>query len=149
MLKKIILLTIIGLYSNLSFGQFGQQGGFGQQQGGFGQANPRFGSGQSNMNPIPTDDRVAEGESEKSKKDRFDKIMSKFKKDLTLDDLQFFAISGVVKDGFKKQEIVLKKESSEQEKIDEIKEITEISNRKVLEFLNKDQKIKFKSMMGQ
>jgi hypothetical protein len=149
MLKKIILLIIIGMYSNISFAQFGQQGGYGQQQGGFGQSNPRFGSGQSNMNGIPTSDNNRDFESEKSKKDRFDKIMEKLKKELTLDDLQFFAVSGVIKDSFKKQEVIMKKEISEEEKKEEIKGITEISNTKVLEFLNKDQKVKFKTMIGQ
>jgi hypothetical protein len=149
MLKKIILLTIIGLYSNISFSQFGQQGGYGQQQGGYGQSNPRFGGGQSNMNGIPASDNNRDSESEKSKKDRFDKIMEKLKKELTLDDLQFFAVSGVIKDSFKKQEVIMKKEISEEEKKEEIKGITEISNTKVLEFLNKDQKVKFKTMIGQ
>lgn len=150
MVKKLILITIIGLYSNITFAQFGQQqGGFGQQQGGFGDSNPRFGGGQSNRNGIPTEDKSTEVESEKNKKERFDKIINKFKKELTLDDLQVFAVSGVIKESFKKQEIVLKKETSEQEKMEEIKEITEISNRKVLEFLNKDQKVKFKTMIGQ
>ena len=62
---------------------------------------------------------------------------------------QNIIVSGVIKDSFKKQEVIMKKEISEQEKNDEIKGITEISNTKVLEFLNKDQKIKFKTMIGQ
>jgi hypothetical protein len=146
MIKKLVLLAVIGLYSNISLAQFGQQGGYGQQQGGFGQSNPRFGAGQSNRNPVPTEENSAE--SEKSKKERFDKIMARLKKELTLDDLQFFAVSGVIKESFKKQEAIMKKEISEQEKTEEIKGVSEISNTKVLEFLNKDQKVKFKTMMG-
>jgi hypothetical protein len=73
------------------------------------------------------------------------KIMERLKPALNLDALQEIAISNVLTESIKSQEIFLKDENVNQEqKIKEIKALSETTDRKIKEFLNEDQKEKFK-----
>ncbi|SDX70124.1 hypothetical protein [Flavobacterium degerlachei] len=77
------------------------------------------------------------------------KIMEKLKEELVLDQLQEIAISNVLIESIRSQGILLKAETSQEQKIKEIKALSEVTDRKVNEFLNEDQKAKYKALNEQ
>lgn len=138
-LNVFFLVLIMSFSVNSIFAQFGNNmngGGYGNQ-GGMGGSR----MGQMNHN-IPQNDKPEE-ESDKSKKERLDKAVLKLKTDLTLDELQVYAVKAVVEDSMKKQTALFKKEGSEIEKLEEFQALSESTDRKILEFLNKEQKAKY------
>lgn len=136
-----ILLLIFSINTTLAqFGQGGQGGGFGGQQNGRGQ-----GGGFDQIGQGQRDDKPSE-ESEKSKKERLDKEVAKIKEELKLDELQIIGVQMVLADNQKKQAILFKKEIPQDEKIIEIVALSESTDRKIIEFLSKDQKSKYKDL---
>ena len=143
-MKKIQFLIAVAIFlfaaSNVS-AQFGGQGMGGgmNNQGGYGQ-----GGRISNLasNSIPQDTKPAE-ESDKSKKERLDVEVNKLKTDLKLDELQIIVVRNVLADNQKKQIALFKKEIAESEKITEYIALTENTDRKIKEFLNAEQKLKY------
>lgn len=71
------------------------------------------------------------------------KIMEKLKTELTLDALQEIAISNVLKESIKAQGILIKGEGSQDDKTKEFQALSETTDRKIKEFLNKEQKEKY------
>ena len=141
---KIILAILMFLFSiNSITAQFGNQGYGGGGYGGQGMGGGRM--NQMNHQIPQTPDKPAE-ESEKSRKERLDKIVNKLKTDLTLDELQLYAVQSVISESMKKQTALFKKESAESEKITEMQTLSESTDRKICEFLNKDQKKKYNEM---
>jgi hypothetical protein len=143
-LKTILIIIILIFSINSTYAQYGNSGyggGYGNQ--GYGQGG--YGGGRMNQMSQDTHSKP-EVESEKSKKERLDKVVTKLKTDLTLDELQVFAVQGVLVDSMKKQELLFKKEEGQEEKIIEIQALSETTDRKILEFLNKDQKKKYIEM---
>ena len=121
------------------FGQGGQGGGFGQNgRGQSGGGFDQIGSGQRDNTPTE--------ESDKSKKERLDKEVAKIKDELKLDELQVIVVQNILAENQKKQIILFKKEIPQDEKIAEIVALSESTDRKIMEFLNKDQKIKYKDL---
>lgn len=137
-IKTILSILFLIFSINTISAQFGNQG-IGNQ-GGYG--NNRM--SQMNNN-IPQNDKPAE-ESEKSKKERLDKVVEKLTKDLTLDELQVYGVRAVVEDSMKKQAAIFKKEKSQDEKIEDLQALAESTDRKIVEFLNKEQKLKYNEM---
>lgn len=131
------LLLLIFSINNIS-AQFGNNGGFGGQQNGRGQGGGLEQIGQGQRDDKPTE------ESEKSKKERLEKEVEKMKIELKLDELQLIGVQIVLAENQKKQIILFKKEISQDEKILELIALSETTDRKINEFLNKDQKIKYK-----
>ena len=131
------LLLLIFSINNIS-AQFGNNGGFGGQQNGRGQGGGFEQIGQGQRDDKPTE------ESEKSKKERLEKEVEKMKIELKLDELQLIGVQIVLAENQKKQIILFKKEISQDEKILELIALSETTDRKINEFLNKDQKIKYK-----
>ncbi|MEL1242584.1 hypothetical protein [Flavobacterium flavipallidum] len=75
------------------------------------------------------------------------KIMEKLKPELNLDELQTIAIANVYTDIIKSQTAIMKDEKmSQQQKSDEIKALFEVNERKVNEYLNEEQKQKYKAL---
>ena len=139
-LKPIIVFAFLIFSVLKTNAQFGQNGGFGQNQ--------RGGQGQSGFDQISqgTRDNKPPEESEKSKKERLDKEVAKMKTELNLDELQVIVIQNTLSENQKKQILLFKKETPENEKIAELIALTESTDRKILEFLNKEQKIKYKDL---
>ncbi len=141
-LKTLLAILLLIFSTNTitaQFGQGGQGGGFGQNgrgqsQGGFDQ----IGSGQRDTTPTE--------ESDKSKKERLDKEVANIKEELKLDELQVIVVQNILAENQKKQIILFKKEIPQDEKITEIVALSESTDRKIIEFLNKDQKIKYKEI---
>jgi hypothetical protein len=74
------------------------------------------------------------------------KIMEKLTPELNLDVLQEIAISNVITESMRSQGILLKAETSQEQKVKEIQALSETTDRKINEFLNEDQKIKYKEL---
>ncbi|MEY2868839.1 MAG: hypothetical protein RIR01_1304 [Bacteroidota bacterium] len=75
------------------------------------------------------------------------KIMEKLKPELNLDELQTIAIANVYTDIIKSQTAIMKDEKlSQQQKSDEIKALFEVNERKVNEYLNEEQRQKYKAL---
>ncbi len=136
---KILVSVFIIIFSinNLS-AQFGQQGG------GFGQNGVNRGSqgGFDNIGQPSTPDKPSEM-TEKEKKQAVDKILVNLKKELTLDELQVIGVQNVLYVNVTKQDKLFKKEISQEEKIIEMQGISDNTDRKIIEFLNKTQKTKY------
>jgi len=72
------------------------------------------------------------------------KIVEYYKKELNLDALQEVVVNNIYVKSLKKQEALMKKEISDDEKTQEFKVLSEMTEMEVSEILNKDQKEKFK-----
>lgn len=139
-IKLFFTILILTFSINNMFAQFGQQGG------GFGQNGVNRGS-QGGFDNIgqSTPDKPSEM-SEKEKKQNVDKVMDNLKKELKLDELQVIGIQSVIYQNVTKQNALFKKEISQDEKIIEMQGLSDTTDRKIIEFLNKDQKTKYKEM---
>lgn len=71
------------------------------------------------------------------------KIMERMTPELNLDELQVIAISNILKESIDSQGRVLKQETNQEEQTNNFKIISENTDRKILELLNKEQKEKF------
>jgi hypothetical protein len=71
------------------------------------------------------------------------KIIERIKPELTLDELQVIAISNILTESIKTQGMLIKAEVSQDDKIKNIKALSETTDRKIMELLNKDQKEKY------
>jgi hypothetical protein len=120
--------TISAQYGNNGYGNNGYGGnGYGNRM------NSGMGQERQPQKPreIPVEETVG-------------KIMDQFKTEINLDELQIIAISNVFTESIREQGILLKNESNSQEdKIKEIEALSETTNRKIMGFLNPDQKEKF------
>ncbi|TRX41326.1 hypothetical protein [Flavobacterium restrictum] len=74
------------------------------------------------------------------------KIMEKIKPELNLDALQEIAIANVLIESLKAQGVIIKQESSQEDKMKDIQALSEVTDRKIMEFLDADQKVKYKLM---
>ena len=134
----------IALILLFSFGfSYAQMGGMNNGMGrGMGTGMGRGGMNQSNMGS----DRHVEPTVE-SPDEIAEKIVTKLKKDLTLDELQVIAIKNILKDSQKSQGVIMKKETDESRKELDIKALNETTDRKIMEMLNKDQKTPYKAVV--
>ncbi|WP_348811699.1 hypothetical protein [Flavobacterium maritimum] len=71
------------------------------------------------------------------------KIMDRLKTELTLDELQVIAISNILTQSMRTQGIIIKQETSQADKIKDIKALSDITDSKVTVLLNKEQKEKY------
>ncbi|WP_233264586.1 hypothetical protein [Flavobacterium sp. I-STPA6A] len=71
------------------------------------------------------------------------KIMERLKPEMTLDELQVIAISNILTNSIKSQGILIKAEVSNEDKVNNIKALSETTDKKIMELLNKEQKEKF------
>ncbi len=137
----LFVFTLMLLCNTNVFAQYGNNGygnnGYGR--GGFGSNNGRMGQmnqGQQEREApkeIPIEVTVG-------------KIMEKLRPELNLDQLQEIAIANVLAESIRSQGILLKAETPQEQKFKEIKALSEVTDRKINEFLNDDQKVKFKEL---
>lgn len=137
---KIITSLLLLFSMQTLLAQFGQggsgQGGFGQ--GGFG------GNQMGRQNQQMSNQNRPEIAKEIPIEETVKKVVAKLKTQLTLDELQVIAIGIIITDNMKKQNAVLKKESKNEEKTDELKAIVEKTDLDILVLLDKEQKTKYK-----
>lgn len=125
--------TISAQYSN-GYGGGGYGGGSGYGGNSYGRSNQMGQMSQSSQQsapkPIPAEVTAA-------------KIVEYYKKELNLDALQEVVLNNIYTKSLKKQDALIKKESSDEEKAKEFKVLGEMTDLEVMQILNKDQKAKY------
>lgn len=128
--------TISAQYNNGYGGNGYGNNGYGNGYGGgrSNQMNQMPASQPSAPKPIPVEQTAA-------------KIVAYYKKELNLDALQEIVVTNVYVKALKKEELLIKKEISDDEKKEEYKILTDMTDMQIIEILNKEQKEKFKNLM--
>ena len=135
------VLAFIFISFNTAFAQYGYGNGYGGGYGGYGNG---MGMGRNSMSQM---DQTSSKPKEIPAEVTVSKIMEKLKPELNLDELQTIAISNVYIDIIKSQTAIMKDEKlSQEEKSNEIKALFEVNERKVNEYLNEEQKQKYKTL---
>ena len=103
------------------------------------------GYGNNRMNQTSQMDQESQHESEKAipVEVTVAKIMDEMTPEINLDELQQIAISNVLKESLNNQGRILKQSSNQEDQLENFKILAETTDRKILEFLNKDQKEKY------
>ena len=125
---KTLLFALL-ILSSAAFSQNFNQNGYG--------VNQDLGRNSSPSKPSQQD--IDENNSK-----QLDRFMEQLKKELSLDELQTIAIRNEVITNRKNVEILMKKESSEEEKSKQIKAMMDRTDVTINSYLNKDQKEKYK-----
>lgn len=125
---KTLLFSLL-ILSSAAFAQNFNQNGYGVNQD----------LGRNSSPSKPSQQEIDENNSK-----QLDKFMEQLKKELSLDELQTIAIRNEVITNRKNVEILMKKESSEEEKSKQIKAMMDRTDVTINSYLNKDQKEKYK-----
>ena len=135
LIQKIVLPLFVLLYSQTISAQYGN--GYGNN--GYGNGN---GYGSNSMGQM---DQGSQQESEKviPVEVTVSKVMKEMTPAINLDELQVIAISNVLKESMNTQGRILKLNATQEEQMENFKILAETTDRKILEFLNKDQKEKY------
>ena len=135
LIPKIVVNLFILFSFNIAFAQYGN--GYGNN--GYGNGN---GYGSNSMGQM---DQGSQQESEKviPVEVTVSKIMKEMTPAINLDELQVIAISNVLKESMNTQGRILKLNATQEEQMENFKILGETTDRKILEFLNKDQKVKY------
>lgn len=141
MKKVLCILALMAGVSGWSQYGYGNYGGYGYGSGRMG----GYGPSQMGMPSQPRERSAEELEEERVK--TVDKSVEKLKTDLKLDELQVVIVRKEMDASSKKINAILKKEMSNEDKNTEIKAITETMERNILNFLNEEQKKKFKDLI--
>lgn len=131
--QSVLLVTFMLLSINTISAQFGNNGYGGGARNGYG--NGRMDSGMQTRNQekpkeIPVEVTVA-------------KIMEQLEPKLILDELQVIAISNILNETIRTQGMLIKAEVSQEDKIKNIQALSETTDRRITELLNKEQKDKY------
>jgi hypothetical protein len=144
--KTVLFVAFLFLSTNTITAQYGNGYG-GNGYGGNGYGGNGYGgyrnSSQNQMNQLsqtPTQFTPKEVPAEVTAA----KIVEYYKKELNLDALQEVVITNIYTKSLKKQDVLLKKEISDEDKTKEFKVLSEMTDLEVMEILNKDQKAKYK-----
>lgn len=123
--------TVSAQYGNNGYGGngYGTSGRMSQNNSGMGQERV-----QETHKEIPVEETVG-------------KVVGKLKTDLNLDELQVIAISNIMTESLKSQEVLLKKETSQEDKVKEMKALSESTDIKIVYLLYKDQKVKYNALV--
>jgi hypothetical protein len=142
---KIVQSLLVGVFmilsSNTISAQYGNNGYGGGGYGGNGYGN---GYGSGRMNSSMDQGRSQEKPKEIPVEETVGKIMERLTPGLTLDALQEIAISNILIESIKRQGVILKQETNQTDQMNDIKILSENTERKVVELLNDDQKEKYK-----
>jgi hypothetical protein len=141
-IKTILIVVTLLLTCNFVSAQFGN--GYGNGYGnGNGNGNGRM-SQMNQMNQSQTPSKPREIPVEETAA----KIMEQLKPDLNLDQLQEIAITNVLIGSLREQGILMKAETTQEQKSKEMAALSETTTRKMNAFLNEDQKIKYKELIA-
>ena len=130
-IQSILIFAFVLLSSNIISAQYGN-GGYNNGYG----SNRRMNSG---MDQTRTQEKPKEIPVEVT----VGKIMERLKPELILDELQAIAISNILNESIRTQGILIKAEVSQEDKIKNIQALSETTDRKIMELLNKNQKEKY------
>ncbi|MFM9824548.1 hypothetical protein [Flavobacterium sp.] len=127
----IVAFSFVLFSINSLHAQFGNNG--------FGNGMNRQNNGMNQMSQPTPDDKPEEVPVEKT----VGIIMERMKTEVNLDELQVIAISIVLKESIIEQGKLLKQKFSQEDQIKNFEALSETTDRKIGEFLNKDQKEKY------
>ena len=137
--KTVLFIVFLLLSANTISAQYNNGYGGGYGGSGYGrsnQMNQMQASQPSAPKPIPVEVTA-------------DKIVAYYKKELTLDALQEVVVKNIYIKSLKKEEILMKKEISDDEKKEEYKVLSEMTEMEIKQILNKDQKEKYKNLIDE
>lgn len=130
LLMLVSINTISAQYGNNGYGNNGYGNGYG-------------GNGMSQMNGGMNQDRQQEKPKEIPVEVTVGKIVEEMKTTINLDELQVIAISNVLTESIRTQGILIKQITNPEDQIKEFQALSETTDRKIMDFLNKDQKEKY------
>lgn len=139
--KKIVAIALLLFTVQTISAQYG--GGYG---GGYGGMNGGMNGGRSGMNNGMGTDRTPKAKKEVPIEESVGKVVAKLKTDLNLDELQVIAITNIMIENAKTQGILMKKETDRSEQIKEFQALSEKTDREIMNYLNKEQKIKYTAL---
>jgi hypothetical protein len=129
MRKTLTLLFLLSITTiNAQFGNSGFGNGMDRRNNSMNQINQ--GIPEDKPEEIPVEKTVAD-------------IIGKMKPAVNLDELQVIAISNVLKESIREQGILLKQNFSQEDQIKNFTALSEVTDRKIMAFLNKEQKEKY------
>lgn len=132
-IKLLFVIAVILFSINTTSAQYGYGNGYGN---GYGYGRDRSMSQMNQTTPDKPKEIPAEVTAAKA--------MEKLKSELNLDALQEIAIHNLLVENIKSQTAIIKSESTSQaDKIKEIQAMSEVTDRKIKEFLNGEQKAKY------
>ena len=141
LIQALFILLFVVLFfdsANAQYGNNGYNNGYGNNYGSNRRMNSGMDQSMSQQKPkeIPVEVTVA-------------KIMEQIKPELILDELQVIAISNILIESMRTQGMLMKAEVSQDEKIANFTALNEVTDRKIMELLNNDQKEKYKILSDQ
>lgn len=107
------------------------------------------GYGRRRNMPMTDTSKLSKSEHDKLREATLMRTVEKLKTLLNLDDLQVVVITNILSDGQKKQAVVRQKDLSEDTKAAEQLAVINSTDRQIMEYLNKDQKEKFKVLIDE
>jgi hypothetical protein len=107
------------------------------------------GYGRRRNTPMKESGNLSKAEQEIISEETIRKTVEKFKRDLSLDELQLIVITKVITDNQKKRNVIITKDDSQENKIAEVDALMESTEREIMGFLNKDQKEKYKLLIDE
>ncbi len=134
--QSLLIIAFVLLSTNTISAQYGN-GGYGNGYGNGGYGNNR------RMNSGMDQSRTQEKPKEIPVEVTVGKIIERLKPELILDELQVIAISNILNESIRTQGMLIKAEVSQEDKIKNIQALSESTDRKMMELLNKDQKEKY------
>ncbi|MGL2993977.1 hypothetical protein [Flavobacterium sp. TSSA_36] len=136
---SILILTLGFLFTQNSSAQY-YNNGYGNN--GYGNGG-RMGQ-MNQMSQLPTQQSAPKPP---SNEETASKVIDNLKAELTLDALQEIAVKNILIESLNAQGIIIKKETSNESKGEDLKVISENTDRKILELLNPDQKELYKKIV--
>jgi len=106
----------------------------------------RYGTMVDHGMPTRSPAKLSPQDLEKDRNEKIEKVVLKLKEDLTLDELQVIAIRNEIISSSKNMEILMKSESTEEEKLNKYKESQEKLDKAITSYLNPAQKEKFQKL---
>ncbi len=132
-----MFLSITSASAQYGGNGYGGYGGNGYGGGGYG------GGGMNQMGSVMNQQSQPEKPKEIPVEVTVGTIIEKMKPALNLDELQAIAISNVLTESIKAQGVLLKQEFSQEDQIKNFQALSETTDRKINQFLSKEQKEKY------
>ena len=141
---QIFLTFVFTLFSITSISaQYGGNGYGGNGYGGNGYGGGYGGGGMGQMGSMMNQQSQPEKPKEIPVEVTVAKIVDQMKPALNLDELQVIAISNVLAESIRAQGVLLKQEFSQEDQIKNFQALSETTDRKINQFLSKEQKEKY------
>ncbi len=134
---SILFVMFLVLLPKITHAQFNNNG-----YGNNGYGNNGYGNNRR-MNTSMDQNRGQEKPKEIPVEVTVGKVMERLKPELNLDELQVIAISNILTESIRSQGMLIKAEVSHEDKVNNIKALSETTDKKIMELLNKEQKEKF------